>query len=717
MKRYIMILGILFAAIALLAVGLTAMDQISGGNSKGMTPAKVATTNVASAASKNTLEAVAETSSLWDTEATKDSKQGGETIETATVIASMPYNVTGTTTGYADDYDEICSIEAAQTMPDVVYSYTPAFRGILNVSSCASSYFTRLWVYRSNADTLIACNRFHTSCGTPVRASLVDIELDADATYYIVVDGDVLFGDGSGDYSLACTYEAVAQVDSTMLHPAISDNGAGAVMLAWEENASDTDLYWFGSNNDGSTFPAGGSFNGIYHYPSLAYWGSSTIFYGTQVPDAAQSSGAPVYLLTFPDPTNTGTWESSAWNWGGSGWHDMRDIDIACDNSMEFPDLPGDYRFGAMSFIQSTTYLQGATNAPHLFMQTDAPNYGGLSLYWLDDCNSTSITIDHASKLLYAVYDLFDPDSSQWILFVNRELFGDPDDTLYSEAYLQALDNASEHVMYPQVAAYDSNVVIVTEYYTDTAPEDRDIVCWYNPGSDGSIETLVTSVISASVDDERFPRVQHIGGTIFAATFIKGDTLMMSVSQDAGVTWGTPQAVSLVPGDNVVAEYKATDFSEYGAKAAWEYRNAGSADSSIFIHFSSLFIDSDEDLVGDAEDNCPTVSNSGQENSDGDSYGDACDNCPTVTNEDQADVNENGVGDVCDYIPGDANGDGSVNITDAIFTINYIFRSGPVPDPLESADANCDGSVNVTDAIYLINYIFRSGPAPTLCTK
>lgn len=61
---------------------------------------------------------------------------------------------------------------------------------------------------------------------------------------------------------------------------------------------------------------------------------------------------------------------------------------------------------------------------------------------------------------------------------------------------------------------------------------------------------------------------------------------------------------------------------------------------------------------------------------------------------------------------GDANGDGLVNITDAVFLITYIFNGGPAPDPLESGDCDCDELVNISDAVYLIQYIFSSGPAP-----
>jgi hypothetical protein len=64
------------------------------------------------------------------------------------------------------------------------------------------------------------------------------------------------------------------------------------------------------------------------------------------------------------------------------------------------------------------------------------------------------------------------------------------------------------------------------------------------------------------------------------------------------------------------------------------------------------------------------------------------------------------------YICGDANGSGSVNISDAVSLIAYIFSGGPAPNPLAAGDANCSGSINVSDAVYLIAYIFAGGPAP-----
>ena len=64
------------------------------------------------------------------------------------------------------------------------------------------------------------------------------------------------------------------------------------------------------------------------------------------------------------------------------------------------------------------------------------------------------------------------------------------------------------------------------------------------------------------------------------------------------------------------------------------------------------------------------------------------------------------------YVCGDASGDGMVNVSDAVYIINYVFSGGNPPDPLESADVNCDELVNVSDAVFIINYVFSSGKAP-----
>ena len=50
--------------------------------------------------------------------------QGGDNIGSAVAIATMPYSTTGTTVGYADDYQITCELSNLSG-PDVVYSYSP----------------------------------------------------------------------------------------------------------------------------------------------------------------------------------------------------------------------------------------------------------------------------------------------------------------------------------------------------------------------------------------------------------------------------------------------------------------------------------------------------------------------------------------------------------------------------------------------------------------
>jgi len=62
---------------------------------------------------------------------------------------------------------------------------------------------------------------------------------------------------------------------------------------------------------------------------------------------------------------------------------------------------------------------------------------------------------------------------------------------------------------------------------------------------------------------------------------------------------------------------------------------------------------------------------------------------------------------------GDANSDKSVNVSDAVHLVNYIFIEGsPVPEPLCKGNANGDELVNISDAVWIINYILVGGNPP-----
>jgi hypothetical protein len=75
----------------------------------------------------------------------------------------------------------------------------------------------------------------------------------------------------------------------------------------------------------------------------------------------------------------------------------------------------------------------------------------------------------------------------------------------------------------------------------------------------------------------------------------------------------------------------------------------------------------------------------------------------------------------CDrFRRGDANGDGEVNLSDPVATLLALFASGPAIGCADAADADDSGSLELTDAIFTLGYLFRgeaapSAPGPTEC--
>ena len=61
------------------------------------------------------------------------------------------------------------------------------------------------------------------------------------------------------------------------------------------------------------------------------------------------------------------------------------------------------------------------------------------------------------------------------------------------------------------------------------------------------------------------------------------------------------------------------------------------------------------------------------------------------------------------YIQGDANGDGLVNVTDIVATVNYIMEKNPANFNKAAADLTGDGEINVTDIVKMVSIIMKDG--------
>jgi len=63
---------------------------------------------------------------------------------------------------------------------------------------------------------------------------------------------------------------------------------------------------------------------------------------------------------------------------------------------------------------------------------------------------------------------------------------------------------------------------------------------------------------------------------------------------------------------------------------------------------------------------------------------------------------------------GDANRDNTVDLSDGIFILNFLFSDGNDPQCLDAADVNDTGDVDISDPIAAFNFLFLGGDSPPL---
>jgi len=79
------------------------------------------------------------------------------------------------------------------------------------------------------------------------------------------------------------------------------------------------------------------------------------------------------------------------------------------------------------------------------------------------------------------------------------------------------------------------------------------------------------------------------------------------------------------------------------------------------------------------------------------------------------DLDSDGVPDGCESRPfrrGDPNDDGASDLSDAVLLLVHLFGGAPSPGCMDSADANADLDVDIGDAVYVLDWLFRGGSPP-----
>ena len=162
---------------------------------------------------------------------------GGETCASATLIPSIPYVGIGNTVGASDDYFASCPDYGNQGgAGDHVYQFTNGPSDVyVDISLCRNltNYDSQLYVYKDSCSgTPVGCQE--DGCQSPnyfapYNSSILALQLLANTTYYIVIDG---YDAGSqGNYQLNIDSAAGIDPPDTTNLPLVLINTLGQLIV------------------------------------------------------------------------------------------------------------------------------------------------------------------------------------------------------------------------------------------------------------------------------------------------------------------------------------------------------------------------------------------------------------------------------------------------------------------------------------------------------
>jgi hypothetical protein len=127
----------------------------------------------------------------------------GEDAASPRAATRLPFRDTGDSSAFRDDYD--AEPAAPDGAPDVVYRFRPAADMAVTISTCGSSFDTKLLLAQDlRQPATYITNDDDRGCEYNSANSRIDAALRANTSYYVVVDG---YAGASGPFVLqmSCT--------------------------------------------------------------------------------------------------------------------------------------------------------------------------------------------------------------------------------------------------------------------------------------------------------------------------------------------------------------------------------------------------------------------------------------------------------------------------------------------------------------------------------
>lgn len=221
--------------------------------------------------------------------------------------------------------------------------------------------------------------------------------------------------------------------------------------------------------------------------------------------------------------------------------------------------------------------------------------------------------------------------------------------------------------------------------------------------SDGQIAFGTASIVDRDGSGEYAIRLENYSGTdgtpIPTDKVETGDVVYVYVNDLAALNSATSQAETLtVPARGT---FNLANLQLKGPSTDVDFDGAEAGDDNCETVSNPAQTNSDGDPLGDACDNCPTVTND-QADGDGDLVGDSCDNCPAIPNPDQ--LNTDGAPDGGNACDDDDDNDGVPDAIDADPLDPDVTHPPPACQP-DAGDLNGNGQIDAGDTVLMGAYL------------
>ncbi|GEM_PF-2972751 len=267
----------------------------------------------------------------------------GSFCEEALDVTTIPYTDDGNTGDYSNFYEGgpgfSCSENNYLSGYDVVYSYTAATSGNINVELIPDDFYAGVFIYTSCDNIGLDCADGGVNEDSTDPITVNDFAVTAGETYYFVIS---TWADPSTiNYTFNITNGSTCAAPTSLEATGFTTSTA---TVAWSSTGTDFDLEW---GEEGFTPGSGTTETGI-----------STTFY--TIDGLSESTSYSFYVKTICSATDESTWAGPfTFTVPGPGW--------TCENPLEVTDLPYTTDDNTANYGDAFTGSPGATGCGSTF--------------------------------------------------------------------------------------------------------------------------------------------------------------------------------------------------------------------------------------------------------------------------------------------------------------------------------------------------------------